>query len=193
MKTMEQLEIDTMPEMEWIMRSKEDPAKFKPLYEHYYEPMFRFIYHRMDSKQVTADLTAQVFLKALSCIRKFELRGIPFSAWLYRIAMNEVIDYYKKSNKMRVVQLEDSKVMDLAEEIIVDKKEENQAIINRLVANMQGEDLLLIEMRFFESRSFKEIGDILSITENNAKVKLYRLLDKLKKQAADITSKNRKL
>ena len=74
-------------EISQIELAKKNPHHFEILYNRYFESIFRFIYQRMDSKETTADITSQVFLKALVNIGKYTSQGFPFSAWLYRIAI----------------------------------------------------------------------------------------------------------
>ncbi|NJM24972.1 MAG: hypothetical protein HC859_05145 [Bacteroidia bacterium] len=91
----------TLKEEDVIRASQRDPSAFRPLYEKYYRTLFRFILYRVADKEVTADLTSQVFLKALLHLDKFQLRGFPFSSWLYRIAINECNDFFRKTKKAR--------------------------------------------------------------------------------------------
>ena len=177
-KTPEQLE----QEHELITNAQADPKDFEPLYNKYFEQIFRFVYQRMESKDDTADICSQVFFKALLNIKQFQHRKVPFSAWLYRIAVSEISNYYAQSKKSRAVNTDVHTLNELLDEINHDYKEERIDRVSLALKKISGDDLLLIEMRFFENRSFKEIADILAITENNAKVKLYRVIDKLKQQ-----------
>ncbi len=168
-------------EVTWIEKAKADPNNFEPLYNRYFEPVFRFVYQRMDSKDATADVVSQVFLKALTNIRKFQPRGLPFFAWLCRIAISETANYYTRSRKFRVLNIESSGLTEMAENFEMEISEELHQAIAEAQTKLEDQDLLLVEMRYFEGRPFREIGEILNITENNAKVKLYRVLDKVKK------------
>ena len=106
---------------------------------------------------------------------------MPFSAWLYRIASNEVTQHFRKSSKNRVVSVEEGRIADIADEIeSKDNAEFREAMIKSL-DDLSDKDLEVIELRFFEQRPFKEVAGILGITESNAKVKTYRILAKLKK------------
>ena len=169
-------------EHELLIKAQSNPEYFEPIYNSYFERIFRFIYQRVDSKDEASDITSQVFLKALTNLRKYQFKDVPFSAWLYRVAINEISSYYAKSKKNRVVNIETVQLSELFNESNTDFKEEQIERITKALKYLSVDDLLLIEMRFFESRSFKEIGDILNITENNAKVKVYRVIDKLKQQ-----------
>lgn len=77
-------------EQKLIEKAKQNSADFSPLYELYYKPIFLFVLRRLSDKELAADVTSQVFLKALQGISKYVSQGVPFSAWLYRIAINEV-------------------------------------------------------------------------------------------------------
>ena len=170
-------------EAEWqeIQAAQLNPARFRPLYQRYYEPIFRFLFRRTASEDLAADLCSQVFLKALQRIDRYQYRGVPFSAWLFRIASNELAQHYRSVKALRTVSVTDDSLGDLADEMEV---EENMWQIPDMVAaldQLRPDDVNLIELRFFEQRPFKEIADILNITESNAKVRTYRILERMKK------------
>jgi len=168
-------------EMVLIDESKNDPSKFEPLYNKYFEPIYRFVAQRLDDSSIADDITSQVFYKALLNIQKYKHKGVPFSAWLYRIASNELNGFFRKNSVHRTVNIDSSNVNQLLEEIESDDKEMLFVALDKAIQGLKEKQLMLLEMRFFEKRSFKEIGLILGITENNAKVRLYRVLDKVKK------------
>ena len=167
-------------ELEWIQLAKRDPEKFAPLYEKYHEQIFRYIYQRMDDKELAFDVTSQVFLKAMNNLHKYEYRGVPFGSWLYRIAKSELYQAFRDRSSKRAINIE---TVQLATFLDVFEDEENEINKKRLlssIAELKEADVHLIEMRFFEQRPYKEMGEILGITENNAKVKTFRALEKLK-------------
>lgn len=164
-----------------IRQAQQDPKAFRPLYEKHYKRIFVFILHRVGEKELCADITSQVFLKALMNIGKYRPAGVPFSAWLFRIALNETFDHLRKMNRQRYVSIDNVGVEKLHEELtadttLVDLEEKLPHILGQLTA----EEIQLLELRFFEQRPFREVAEILDITENYAKVRLYRLLDKMK-------------
>jgi len=176
-----------------IELSKADPKQFELLYNKYHEPIFRFVYQRVETKESAADITSQVFLKAMVNLKNYVSRGIPFSSWLYRIALNEVNSYYNRSKQHRVINIETTKAHELIDEMETDKTDEQLSRLYNSLTLLCDDDLHLLEMRFFESRPFKEIADILNISENNAKVKLYRVIDKLKQLIGNQHSKKNSL
>ena len=169
---------------EWkeIQAAQREVAMFRPLYNRYFEPIFRFIYRRTADEDLTADLCSQVFLKAMQRIGSYTFQGVPFSAWLYRIASNEIAQHFRATKKNRVVSIEDEGFADIMDEM---NEEDNEALRQLLIEKLdelKDTDLQLIELRFFEYRPFKEIAEILDMTESNAKVKTYRILERLKKR-----------
>jgi RNA polymerase sigma-70 factor (ECF subfamily) len=164
-----------------IRQAQIDPTRFSVLYDKYYKPVFVFIYRRTDDKDLTADLTSQVFLKAITHLPKYQHKGLPFSAWLFRIAVNEINMLFRKNKNRRSLAIEEIGLEVLVEEIGGNEKEEEIELLLKAIQRLALEEVHYIELRFFEGRSFKEIGTILEITENNAKVRTYRILDKIKK------------
>lgn len=167
-------------EAQIIKRSKDDPKAFKPIYDKYFGQIMQFIYNRLDEKELAADLTQQVFLKALKNLSKYEFKGLPFSSWLYRIATNELNEVFRKNSRLKTINLSDVTVSNLQEEMPDEDLKEKLLQLKSKLKLLTESDFRILELRFFEERAFKEIGEILEITENNAKVKTYRALDKLK-------------
>ncbi|MFL2582285.1 MAG: RNA polymerase sigma factor [Flavobacteriales bacterium] len=172
---------DIKSELQEIEEAKKNPKKFEILYNRYHEQIFRYLYSRVDNTHLAADLTSQVFYKALLNIENYSFKGVPFASWLYRIAYNEMNMHFRKDSKNRTVNIESDHIGGLFEELEEDYYSEEKEKLVKILATLSDERLSIIEMRFFEKRSFKEIAEIMGITENNAKVKVYRTLDKLKK------------
>ena len=172
---------DMEQEQALVEAARRDPAEFKALYNSYYERIFLFVWQRMDDKETAHDVTSQVFLKAMLNIHKYQFKGVPFASWLYRIAKSEVYTMFRKEQAQRTVNIETSGLRDMADEMEEDKYAPYVEALKECITELEEEDIQYIEMRFFEKRSFKEIADIMGITENNAKVKTYRILERLKK------------
>ena len=164
-----------------LKQSLSDSEAFKPIYEKYFKKIFLFLLHRTGDKEIAADLAQQVFIKALTGLSKFQFRGLPFSAWLYRIAINECHTFFRKTRRTRWVMLDEKATAHLHEEMTVDTQlHDLEAQLPAILQKLPEKDLQLIELRFFEGRPFKEIAQIMDISEISAKVKTYRLLDKMK-------------
>lgn len=172
--------------LEWqeIQAAQQNATHFRPLYDRYYEPIFRFIYRRTMDESTTADICSEVFFKAMQKLGNYQFKGVPFSAWLYRIASNEVTQHFRNTQKNRVVSVETRALPDLVEEMGDLEQLEKEKLQNSLIPclnKLKPKDLEIIELRFFEQRPFKEIANLLDITESNCKMRTYRVLERLKK------------
>jgi RNA polymerase sigma-70 factor (ECF subfamily) len=171
-----------LSENDSVEAAKKDPKQFEALYKKYYEQIFRYIHQRMDDKEMAFDITSQVFLKAMINLPKYKYKGVPFSSWLYRIAMSEVYQSFKDKKSTRTVNVDTSNVEDIIDEVEQDNTGEMRQALVEVIGDLPEIELQIIEMRYFEKRSYREIGDILGMTENNAKVRAYRIVEKLKKR-----------
>ena len=169
-------------EQQLVLQAQRDESAFSALYDRYFDGVFGFVYRRTDDEETAGDITSQVFLKALQSLRKYQFRGLPFSAWLYRIASNEVNKYYRKKKRKVVFSLEEERVRDLIDEGDEDNKEVHLKILVDTMNEMPTEVVEVLELRFFEEKGFKEIAFILDITESGAKMRTYRALEKLKEK-----------
>lgn len=170
-------------EQELIVRAKRDARAFGEVYNRYFERIFNFILRRTDDEAISDDLTSQTFLKAMQSLKKYEYRGVPFSAWLYRIAHNEVNKFYNKQKRKKVFSLEQEQLFEFIqpeEEAVFD--EEKLAELMEVLKELPTEAVEVLELRFFEEKNFKEISYILNIGESGAKMRLYRAIDKLKER-----------
>jgi len=176
------LENKTMSEAQEIQRAKSDHRYFGILYERYFEQMYRFIYKRVSgNEEVAGDLVQQLFMKAMANIQKYEDRGLPFSAWLYRIAQNEVNMFFRSQKKNYTVEITDRQLIGILEEATEEAvSQEDLDTLIRMINELEAEQADILELRFFQEMSFKEIADIYNISEANAKMRVYRLLEKIK-------------
>lgn len=143
--------------------------------------IFNFIFRKIDDEENTADLTSQTFLKALRNIKKYKYKGVPFSAWLYRIASNEVNKFYRQTNKKLVFSFDEKEFENLIEQNLEEEKELDIDYIIRQMHSLSETDIEVLELRFFESKTFAEVAFILEINEANAKMRTYRAIEKLRK------------
>jgi RNA polymerase sigma-70 factor (ECF subfamily) len=166
-------------EVAQIEAAKRDPAAFGVLYEKFFGQIFMFLLRRVESKEIADDLCSQVFLKALNYLPKYQHKGLPFSSWLFRIARYELYTAYHKNKVVPVLSIDRSGIGAMLGDMNAEEKVDYSDLY-QVLQSLSQDEMELIELRFFEGRAFKEIGELLDITENNAKVKTYRILDKLK-------------
>lgn len=174
-------EAEILQEYAILDRSKKNPQAFGELYEKYFDRIFNFIYRQTDDEDLTADLSSQTFLIALNNVERYQFRGVPFSAWLYKIASNEVNKHYRKKNHTKVFSIEEMRIRELMEQANEGYDEETIQRLMEYLKELPTEMLQVLELRFFEDKDFKEIAFILDITESGAKMRTYRALDRLRK------------
>lgn len=167
-------------EYEWIKAARKDPRLFSRIYDRYFNGIFHFIYRRTDDETIADDLTSQTFLKALQNLEKYEFRGLPVSAWLYRIATNEVYRHFNKKGRQYIFSIEEERVRELMAEVETDDLEEKIKLVLTTLKEAPSDVVEVLELRFFEDKNFKEIAYILNITESGAKMRTYRALEKLR-------------
>lgn len=166
-----------------IAKAKADLQFFEPIYNKYYEVIFRYIHRKTDDEDLAADITSKVFMNAMHSLDRFEFRGVPFGAWLYRIATNETNKHFR-DHKKRLLSLEDHKVnlVMTCSELEDSDIEQKQKVLSELISELEDEEIRILELKFFEIKNFKEIAFILDKKESAVKMKMYRSLDKLKKR-----------
>lgn len=177
-----QTEIDIQNEEVILRRAIENPQAFAPIYEKYYLAIFKFVLQRVENEQYASEIVSNVFAKAIFNLKKYKFKGTPFSAWLYRLAYNEIATKFRKDNRKRTVNIPDETWSLFASEN--DEIEDNSLSFKKLklcLQKLKPNEVELIEMRFFEDRPFKEMGEILELTTENARVKTHRALKKLQK------------
>lgn len=166
-----------------------NPARFDVIYNKYFLSIYKYVLVRVEDTHIADDIVSRVFAKALHKIKQFKFKGYPFSSWLYRIAYNEMNDSFRRKKASRVVQVPMENIHEImdgdSQEEEIEKEEKIQMVL-KAIRTLSQEDVDLLEMRFFEKRPFREIGNILNIKEENAKVKTHRVIKKLKKHFANI-------
>lgn len=167
-------------EYDLIRAAQRDARKFDVLYRRYFEVIFGFVYKRMRDEEATADLTQHIFLKAMTNLKRYRFQGLPFKAWLFTIAANEVNQHFRKTQKQRVISLDSVNLREMTAEAEWDATDENIQQMVAALNQLSLEEVQLIEFRFFEKIPFKEVAAIYGITESNAKVRVHRLLKKMK-------------
>jgi RNA polymerase sigma-70 factor, ECF subfamily len=172
-----------MTDAQLVEAAKKDPDYFGGLYDRYFEQIYLFIFKRVQDEAVAGDVCQKAMMKAMANIYKYEDRGRPFTAWLYRIASNECNLFFRSKKKMMTVEIEDKHVKTVMLEIKIgsESSETDQDKLIKMLSNLKPEQAEIVELRFFMQYSFKEIAEFYEISEANAKMRLYRILDKIKR------------
>jgi len=173
-------------EVALINAARTDPEAFGQLYERYVERIYNYIYFRVGGAGDAEDLTARVFFKALRGIGGYRHMGLPFSAWLYRIAHNLVANYHRDRSRMQEISIENLVVEDTskssAPEHLMETRQENDFLL-ALINDLSPQKKELIILKYVQKLSNEEIGQIFGKTEGAIKSLYHRTLVELKERA----------
>jgi RNA polymerase sigma-70 factor (ECF subfamily) len=174
--------------MELVQRAGSDPEAFGEIYERHVRRIYNYIYYRTGNHHDAEDLTARVFQRAMRHVANFEDQGVPFSAWLYRIAHNLVANWHRDRSRRPVVPLEhyivSSKESSHPEvEAIV--KEERRMLL-AAVRQLPPDRQQLLILKFVEQLSNAEIGEIMGRTEGAIKSLYHRTLNALRDEISSM-------
>jgi len=167
--------------------SQGDSDAFGKLYERYVERIFNYVYYRTGNQHDAEDLTARVFQRAMNHIRNYTDRGVPFSAWLYRIAHNLVANWHRDRSRKQEVPIDDIPILpskgDHPEKNLVRSQEEESLL--RMIRKLPPERQNLLILKFVENLSNAEIGAIMNRSEGAVKSLYHRTLLALRDQLED--------
>ena len=159
-----------------VEAAQKDPARFGELYELYFARVYAYISRRVGNQDAAEDLTSEVFHSALANLPKFEWRGAPFGAWLFRIAANAIVDRWKRNAKEQGTPgPEEYSDADYADA-------ERCATIFRHAGELPADQKRVIELRFAEEKSIREIAEKLQRTEGAVKQLQFRALQTLRER-----------
>lgn len=158
-----------------VEAAQRDPARFADLYDRHFERVYAYISRRVRSREETQDLTSEVFHQALAKIRQFEWRGVPFAAWLYRIAANALTDHWRRAGQRAAHERSNPGTEQATEPNAGELAAiEDSARLFRLVKTLPAEQRRVIEMRFAEEKSIREIAGSLRRSEGAIKQLQFR-------------------
>lgn len=166
-----------------VERAKTDDEAFDILYQFYLPKIYGYILKRIGRPEAAEDIVSETFLSVFCHLKKYQSRNCSFSAWIYRIATNKLIDYYRRSDKHPEISLEEiQNKPDTTDSALVRviKQEEGQKvrlIIEKLPVRYQK----VLQLKFFAELSNEELAAALGVSVNNARVLLHRALRKFKK------------
>jgi RNA polymerase sigma-70 factor (ECF subfamily) len=178
--------LNEMGDAELIERAKEHSGAFGVLYERYVDRIYNYVYYRTGSTQDAEDLTARTFHRALKNMPRYVHRGIPFSAWLYRIAHNLVANWHRDNSRRQVVPLNETVVAAHRREqpeAMVEAQEDQDRLL-RVIRRLPQERQQLLILKFVERMSNAEIAQVMGRTEGAIKSLYHRTLIALREMLA---------
>jgi len=184
--------MDLSEEKELVRQAQKAPDAFAKLYDQYYPRIFGYILRRTANLEAAQDLTSETFFNALNKLWQFRWRNVSFSSWLYKIAANEINQYFRKAEYKKSISLEELQEQgfepvspDNPESELIEAQEKLRQ--HREFLEVQNKIVLLptkyqevIALRFFEQKQIKEISEILGKKEGTVKSLLHRAVEKLR-------------
>ena len=167
--------VESQPDEKLLIETAQrDPSRFVDLYRTHFDRVYAYVARRVATRSDAQDLTAEVFQQALAGLGRFEWRGVPFAAWLYRIAANAVADHHHRTVRDRSVPPHEEPGREECENA------ERRASLYRAVRELPADQRRVIEMRFAEDRSIAEIARVLGRSEGAVKQLQFRALGSLR-------------
>ncbi len=163
-----------------VEAARKDPGQFASLYEENFERVYAYVARRVKGRAEVEDLTSEVFHRALAGLPRYQSRGSPFSVWLLRIAANAVVDRARRASRRGRHTDGLEPALEPTEPEVVDA--EDRAFLFRSVAELPADQRKVIELRFAEERSIKEIAAVFGRTEGAVKQLQLRALAALRKK-----------
>ncbi len=161
-----------------IERAKRDQEAFGQLYERYSQRIYQYIYYRTSSEPDAEDLAAKTFMRAWQHMGNYDDRGVPFSAWLYRIAHNLVANWHRDRSRRKIISLDDLGRWQVNEDgpEAAALMAEDRAALLRAVRRLPADRQELLTLKFVEHLSNAEIGDVMGRSEGAIKSLYHRTL-----------------
>jgi RNA polymerase sigma-70 factor (ECF subfamily) len=184
--------MDLSEEKQLVRQAQKVPDAFAELYDQYYPKIFGYVLRRTTNLEAAQDITSETFLKALRKLWQFRWRNVPFSSWLYRIATNEINQYFRKAEYKKSISMEE--LQEQGFELISPHDPESELIeaqeklkqyqdfleIQEKIVRLPAKYQEVIALRFFEQKQINEIAEILGKKEGTVKSLLHRAVEKLK-------------
>ena len=149
----------------------------------YYKEIYMYIYKQLSDKELSLDITQEVFINMIKSIDTYNKKKCSFRTWLYKIASNKIIDYYRSKSYKQLMKLQSIDEIDIKSELSIEDdfiKEERIKeilnIVNRFESNLQQ----IFRLKIFSDMTFKDIGNLLELSESTVKTKYYSLMKKIK-------------
>lgn len=157
-----------------IEAAQRDPARFADVYDAWFDRVYAYVARRTSNRSETEDLVSDVFHHALANLRRFEWRGAPFSAWLFRIAANKIADRWERLGR--------EQALDPPPESAAADQEEahDRAKVLALLRDLPEDQRRVVELRFVEEKSTREVAEMLGRSEGAIKQLQFRGLESLR-------------
>lgn len=155
----------------------------------YYKEIYIYVFKQTSDKELSMDLTQEIFISMLGSLYSFDEKKAAFRTWLYRIATNKVVDYFRSKNYKYsniVEDIADKEIEDKTDFTLNLELKEDVEKIQRVVNKLSGEYQEIFRLKIFLEATFLEISKILDISESTVKTKYYSIIKKIKKEFNEV-------
>lgn len=159
-----------------------DPSAVSALYEAYHQAIFQYISYRVETRMAAEDLTAEVFLRMVRGLHSYEDRGLPFGAWLFRIAANLLNEHYRQGRRLNVAQLSDDERSDDTDPFDRLARQEERQRLSQALQALPSEYQDVLVLRFMQNMSHAEVAAALDKSETAVRSIQHRALKALAEQ-----------
>lgn len=170
--------LEAEDERQLIAAAQLDPSRFGELYERNFERVYAFVVRRVRNRAEAEDVTSEVFHRALANLRRFEWRGVPFAAWLYRLAAHAVANRQQLAGRETELPMAAEDIAD--PDPVAMRQVEERATLFRLVGELPPDQQRVVVMRFVEQKGIREIAQHLRRSEGAVKQLQFRALENLR-------------
>jgi RNA polymerase sigma-70 factor (ECF subfamily) len=163
-----------------IDEQREKESRLTGLYDEYFDRIAHYIYVRIGDRHEAEDLAGDVFLKALESLKSYKERGIPMQAWLFRIAHNVSVDYFRKKGRVTSVPIERVTIMTGEDPAAVAEKNIEMEKVREAMERLTPEQREVVQLRFFGCLSSKEVATILQKSDGAVREMQRAAVEKLR-------------
>jgi len=150
------------------------------LYEEYYDKIARYAYLRVGDKAEAEDIAGEVFLKALKSLKSYKERGIPMQAWLFRIAHNLIVDYFRKMKKHETITIENIQIESEINPVTATERKSEIERIKVAMEELTLEQREVLRLRFFGELTSREVGQVLNKSDGAVREMQRAAIEKLR-------------
>lgn len=176
--------MDLNEELQLVEDAKTDSASFAKLYDYYFPKVFAYVMAKVGDRNDAEDLVSETFMKVLEHLPRYENRGLPFGAWVFTIARNNINNFYGKSSRSKHSELKEGRfIVDEEKQKSPRRKAEEEELatkVKEILKDLPERELNVIQLKFFSQLSNREIMHVTGLSESNVAVILFRTLKKIK-------------
>lgn len=167
------------------IRKRNSRSDADELISKYYKEMYIYVYKQTSDKETSMDLTQEIFISMLKSLHSFDEGKASFRTWLYRIATNKVVDYFRSKNykyNTLMDSIESTDIEDNSDFFVNLEHKEDVEKVQGIVNQLSSENQEIFRLKIFLESTFLEISQILQISESTVKTKYYSIIKKIKRE-----------